>query len=121
MNGSFDSADAALAAVKALATDNGLMSLDAFAYALLESLVPGSFTIGGEPTPADARFDRYIGFSFTTLTTLGYGTIVPTNPRADALTSLQAIAGPVYLTIVIARLVAIQVGQQEQASDQTQR
>ena len=46
-------------------------------------------------------------FSFTTMTTLGYGDIVPTSQLARTLTSLQAIVGPLYLAVFIARLVSM--------------
>lgn len=79
-----------------------------FGYALLEIAEPGSFSFGGAAaSPHGADFARFIGFSFVTLTTLGYGNIVPTNPRADALTSTEAIVGQIYLTVLVARLVAL--------------
>lgn len=82
-----------------------------FAYTLLELVVPGSFTFGEQSMGDRSHFKRFIGFSFTTLTTLGYGNISPATPRADALTTLQAITGQIYLAIVIARLVAMQIMQ----------
>lgn len=83
-----------------------------FAFALLEIAEPGSFSFGGGTTgPAGADFSRFIGFSFVTLTTLGYGNIVPTNPRADALTSTEALVGQIYLAVLVARLIAIQLHQ----------
>lgn len=78
-------------------------------YTLLELVVPGSFTIGPSGGGVHSDFERFIGFSFTTLTTLGYGNIAPTTPRADVLTTLEAIVGQVYLAIVIARLVSLQI------------
>jgi hypothetical protein len=83
-----------------------------FAYALLEIAVPGSFSFGGvAPGPQGSDFSRFLGFSFVTLTTLGYGNIVPTNPRADALTSTEALVGQIYLAVLVARLIAIQLQQ----------
>jgi len=84
-----------------------------FAYALLELLAPGSFTFGQQRIDDESHFKRFVGFSFTTLTTLGYGNISPATPRADAMTTLQAITGQIYLVIVIARLVALQIMQQD--------
>ncbi|MEM8874659.1 MAG: ion channel [Planctomycetota bacterium] len=84
--------------------------IGAMAYALLESVVPGSFSFPAGAAEPD-RFDRFLGFSFVTLTTLGYGNISPASPRADALTTLQAAAGQIYLAIVVARLVGVQIGQ----------
>ncbi|MDB4433292.1 potassium channel family protein [bacterium] len=83
-----------------------------FAYALLEIAEPGSFSFGGAgPDPTGPDFARFLGFSFVTLTTLGYGNIVPTNPRADALTSTEALVGQIYLAVLVARLIAIQLQQ----------
>lgn len=87
----------------------------AFAYSLLEVLTPGSFSFGDQVLDG-SHFDRFIGFSLTTLTTLGYGNISPATPQADSLATLQAITGQVYLAIVIARLVAIQILQGDSKS-----
>ena len=79
-----------------------------FAFSLLESLQPGSFSgMDPEAGGASAVYRRFIGYSFVTLTTLGYGNIVPTNARADALATWEAIVGQVYLTVLVARLVAL--------------
>jgi hypothetical protein len=53
-------------------------------------------------------------YSFTTLTTLGYGDICPQNSFAMVLSSLEAIIGQVYLAVFVARLVALHVSQQYQ-------
>ncbi len=83
----------------------------AIAYALLELASPGSFTFIGSGLEGDARFERFVGFSFTTITTLGYGNVAPATPRADAISALEAVVGQIYVAIVIARLVAIQITQ----------
>ena len=86
----------------------------ACAYALLEMLFPGSFVFHPESSDDDARFQRFVGFSFATLTTLGYGNISPATPKGDALSTLEAIVGQCYVAIVIARLVAMQLMQRDQ-------
>ncbi len=78
----------------------------AFAFALLESAVPGSFS-GIERGMGFTDYKRFFGFSFVTLTTLGYGNVVPLTPRADALAVAEAIVGQIYLTVLVARLVAL--------------
>jgi len=50
-------------------------------------------------------------FSFTTLTTLGYGDIVPATPLARLLTSAEAVLGQLYVAIFIARLVSLETTQ----------
>ena len=63
---------------------------------------PSSFYFPGEgnPNPSDLMY-----FSFVTLTTLGYGDILPILPQARSLALLIAVSGQLYLTIVIAILV----------------
>jgi hypothetical protein len=86
----------------------------AFAYALLEWANPGSLQ-GIEGVGSSFRtYDRFIGYSFVTLTTVGYGNVVPANPRAEALASAEAIFGQIYLTVLVARLVALSVQHQEE-------
>jgi hypothetical protein len=78
----------------------------AFAYSLLEHVVPGS--IAGLRAPSGLhRYYEYLGYSFDTLTTLGYGNVVPANDKADALAAAEAVVGQVYLTVLVARLVAL--------------
>lgn len=48
-------------------------------------------------------------FSFVTLTTLGYGDIVPVHPLARSLAFIEAIVGPLFVAVLIARLVALQI------------
>jgi hypothetical protein len=54
---------------------------------------------------AAAGFHDYLYFSFVTLTTLGYGDITPVSAFAKSLTIIIAIAGQLYLTILVAMLV----------------
>jgi len=54
-------------------------------------------------------------FSFVTQTTLGYGDITPRSDVARGLTIAQTLAGQLYLAIVIARMVAIQLSQERGA------
>jgi ion channel len=48
-----------------------------------------------------------IYFSFTTLTTVGYGDIVPVHPVARSLSNLEAIVGQLYPATLLARLVSL--------------
>ncbi|MGK7944032.1 MAG: ion channel [Microcystaceae cyanobacterium] len=48
-------------------------------------------------------------FSFTTLTTLGYGDISPVNKIAMGLTNTEAIIGQLYPAIFLARLVSLYI------------
>jgi hypothetical protein len=76
-------------------------------YRFLEALNPGSLSgpIGINPETG-VEIPNYIYFSFTTLTTLGYGDIIPVSSPARALAILEAVAGPLYITILISQLVS---------------
>ena len=79
-----------------------------FAYLLLAQLVPGAFTISASAEPGrfmDA-FDA-LYFSFVTLCTLGYGDITPVSRLARMLSILEATTGMFYMSMLIARLVAL--------------
>jgi hypothetical protein len=48
--------------------------------------------------------------SFVTLTTLGYGDIVPATPLARSLCVIEAVMGQIYLVVLVADLVGLHVG-----------
>ena len=56
---------------------------------------------------ASSASQKLFYFSFTTLTTLGYGDITPVNRLAMTLTNLESIIGQLYPAIVIAKLVSL--------------
>ena len=56
--------------------------------------------------------DSMLYFSFTTLTTLGYGDITPVSHIARTLANLQAVVGMMYPSIFIARLVGLYTAQE---------
>lgn len=94
----------------------------AFAFALCHASIEiahaGSYSIGGQPLLENLD-DRYAGrgfasfvyFSVTTLSTLGFGDIVPVGESARLLTSAEALVGQLYLAIFIGRLVGLEVGE----------
>ncbi len=78
----------------------------AMLFIMVEFLVPGSLRHGQEQALTGAEMVYY---SFVTLTTLGYGDIVPVSPSARALATLEALTGQLYLTVLVARLVALHI------------
>jgi len=75
-------------------------------YGLIEQVAPGSFreTISsGRPLhPPDLIF-----FSFTSLTTVGYGDIVPWSGISRSLAVLESITGVMYPAVLIGRLIGL--------------
>ena len=77
-------------------------------HGLLEALVPGSYHTDGPPFAERSEsmvVATFQYFSTITLTTVGYGDIVPVTPAARLATGLEAIVGQLYLAVVIATLV----------------
>ncbi len=94
--------------VLAVAASNYLMIglLWMFIYLFLAAVQPGAFQV----TASDGgRMDSFnaLYFSFVTLCTVGYGDITPMSKQARMLAILEATTGVFYVTIVIARLVAL--------------
>ena len=94
-------------------------------YSLLEFLEPGMFLTGGKVIPQGdpgAFYGEGLGqaiyFSFTTLTTLGYGDISGGTPVAKNLSVLEAMIGQIYLVVLVARLVGLEIsyGKEEKVS-----
>ena len=79
-------------------------------FILLETLQPGSFSIGGLSYPDTVlEATDFIYYSYVTLTTLGYGDIAPITPRAQSLSILEAITGVFFTAVLIARLVGTHI------------
>ncbi len=81
------------------------------AYYLIALRIPEAFSVQGAVGPGDGEALRLhlFYFSFITLTTLGYGDIVPVHPMVRMLVILEGIAGQLFPAILIARLVSLQV------------
>jgi voltage-gated potassium channel len=76
----------------------------ALLYGLIEVLIEGSFS-GNLLNVGGSRFWDLIYFSFVTLTTLGYGDILPMNTYARTLAYIEAIVGQFYIALLVASLV----------------
>ena len=77
-----------------------------FAYLILEYFYPASFSI---PEDSSRGVFRYLYFSFVTITTLGYGDVLPLTPKASSLVILEAVTGQIYLVVIVAWLVGMHV------------
>jgi len=77
-------------------------------YFLLELLRPGSFFIDPIRNPTGGlAFPQLVYMSFATLTTLGYGDVTPVSGLARVVASLEAVAGVLYLAVLVSRLVSL--------------
>jgi len=89
-------------------------------YAILETATHGSVvtvTRTGAEAPKPeldtdvARIFRMRYFSFATLTSVGYGDIIPGTKLARMCAITEALVGQIYLLVMVSRLVGLHVSQ----------
>ena len=80
----------------------------AAAYSLIWELIPDAFANIAAPTTVH-EVANTLYFSLTTLTTTGYGDVVPIDPFARSIANLEAVVGPFFLAITVARLVSMEL------------
>jgi hypothetical protein len=79
-------------------------------YDLMYIVYPGSlhYSAGGSISPvAGVRLSDLSYFSLTTISTAGFGDIVPVHPVARGLANLESLFGQLYPAIVLSRLVSL--------------
>lgn len=82
------------------------------AYTLAANLNPSSFAaaLPEEPIALTAHLTY---FSFVTLTTVGYGDILPASLVTRALANFEGLLGTLFPAILIARLVSMEIAARE--------
>ena len=74
-------------------------------YALVELEQQQTFLVRGDP--ANLQLMELLYFSFSTLTTIGFGDIVPLSRGAQMAAVFEGIVGTLFLAILIAKLVGV--------------
>jgi len=73
-------------------------------YCAIDTYQPGSILQGG--SLLEHRENQLLYFSLITLSTIGYGDIVPVGPEVRMLAALEGIVGVLYVAITVAILVS---------------
>jgi hypothetical protein len=81
----------------------GLTFVALFGFLIIA--VPNTFNV----SQGNFGIGSLIYFSFVTLTTIGYGDIVPLHPYARGLANIEAIIGQLYPATLLARLVTLEL------------
>ncbi len=87
----------------------------AYLYAIVEHYYPLSFAVGG--TAADLTMPAFVYFSFTVLTTTGFGDLTPLTRQARSLCVVEQLTGALFLAILIARLTGVYPPRVEKGGD----
>jgi len=95
----------------------------ALLYSMIELLQPTSFihVAANSENIVNMNVGRSgtaiaLYYSLVTMTTLGYGDIIPANEVARMFASLQAVIGQLYIAVLIARLVGLHAAQNTSSS-----
>jgi voltage-gated potassium channel len=85
-------------------------------FGIVEVIHPGSFRSGGVAVSelpgangARGRYPVLVYYSFVTLSTVGFGDIIPTGSLPQALSATEAVVGQLYLAILVASLVGMRL------------
>jgi hypothetical protein len=77
-------------------------------YTFVGLIIPDAFA-GVPMEDSPALVSNLIYFSFVTLTSTGYGDIVPVHPIARSLSNIEGIIGQLYPATLLARLVSLEI------------
>src|SRR5580692_2152306 len=72
-------------------------------YLALDAFDPGSIQVGSHPAERETNL---LYFSLVTLSTIGYGDIVPLSGESRILAGLEGVTGVLYIAISVALLVS---------------
>jgi hypothetical protein len=72
-------------------------------YCSLDAFQPGSIQLGSHPADHQSEL---LYFSLVTLSTIGYGDVLPLSGEARMLAALEGVTGVLYIAITVAILVS---------------
>jgi hypothetical protein len=78
-------------------------------YAMIDTFQPGSFEFARPSDLTAPRPQVLTYFSFVTLSTVGYGDVLPVSPATRTCAWMEAVAGQFYLAVIVAALVSMLV------------
>jgi hypothetical protein len=85
-------------------------NLWAVLFQFLYIQVPGSIQLAASDADSVIKPATFIYFSYTTLTTTGFGDILPTNTITRTLVIIEQLIGVFYPAVLIGRLVSLTIG-----------
>lgn len=75
-------------------------------YVFFYQHISGSFQLTLPPFESNSLQANFLYFSYVTISTTGFGEILPLHPLARALVNVEAIFGVLYPVVLIGRLVS---------------
>ena len=93
-------------------------ALFAITYGAVAMHIDGAFALAAGPNPAGRDLTgiaSYSYFSLTTITTTGYGDIVPVHALARSLANAEAVFGALFPATLLTRLVSLHLSHERDA------
>jgi len=84
-------------------------NLWAVIFQFLYGYIPNSFQFPASSADLGADPATFLYFSYTTLTTTGYGEIIPAHALTRTLANIEQLIGVLYPAVLIGRLVSLVV------------
>jgi len=86
-------------------------------YRLVDVLLPNPFTGLPQSGAENGSGAALLYFSFSTLTTAGFGDITPVHPLARSLANFESVIGQLYPATLLARLVSLELEHRRRPMD----
>jgi hypothetical protein len=86
-------------------------------YRLIDVLLPNAFTGLPQSGAENGSGAALLYFSFSTLTTAGFGDITPVHPLARSLANFESVIGQLYPATLLARLVSLELEHRRRPMD----
>ena len=83
----------------------------AYVYVVCQSLIPGSFSVGGDV--GIRTWMELLYLSVAVLSSVGLSDIVPVTPMGRALVMIESLVGIMYIALVVSRLISISVAERK--------
>lgn len=77
------------------------------AYYAVSRVLPGAFNLSDARAGSVTTWPDFVYFSFTTLSTVGYGDILAVAPLVRSMVILEVITGVFFVAVIISRLVSM--------------
>jgi len=78
-------------------------------YNIVDYFHPGSFAFSNPVIDRPFDWSDYLYYSFVTLTTLGYGDIVPVAPQARSCAIIESIFGVIFIAVMVSKTIGLYV------------
>ncbi len=78
-------------------------------YQIIALTIPGAFTFTDPSLEKTLNWSDYLYYSFITLTTVGYGDIVPLAPQARSTAILEATTGVLFIAVMVSKTIGLYV------------